>query len=525
MKNTSFFFGLLLSCALFGQNNIDVQHYALHLNIDPNQKTVNVEELIEIQLRNDALQIELDLIGLDKKGMGMEVSEVTLLKKSIAWRQLPDRLLVEIPKKYKNETVHLRILMQGQPMDGLVFSQNQFGEPTIFADNWPNRARFWYACHDHPSDKASYAFDIKAPNSFDVVANGSLVFGTPQPEDKQFVWWSYQIDEPIPTKVAVIGVADLVSKQIGEVGGIPIIGSVYPQDSITGLASFEVAPQILDFYQNTVGSYPFMQLNNVQSSARYGGMENASCIFYDEASLNNNRKSKLLIAHEIAHQWFGNSVTETDWQHLWLSEGFATYLTNYYIEQTEGQAPFHAQLAQDRKRVINFAKMFQAALVDSLTADLNERLNPNAYQKGSWVLHMLRVELGDSLFWMGIRNFYHDFEYKNASSEDFWHSIEKTTGQNLEPFFKQWLYQIGHPQIKAELITKDGQQFLNISQTQKQLFSFPLKVAFYDENNNVVMMRYQIAAHENSFAIPETLNYKKLRFELDPFTELLFEQN
>jgi aminopeptidase N len=523
MKNTSFLLSLILSCAIFGQKKIDVQHYSLHLNIDPNQKTLIVEELIEIQLLNDALQIELDLIGIDKNSMGMQVSEVSLFKKSIKWRQLPDHLLVEIPKKYKNQTVHLRILMQGQPQDGLVFGQNKFGEPTIFADNWPNRARYWYACHDHPSDKASYAFEIKAPNSLDVVANGSLVFGTPQQKEKQFVWWSYQIDEPIPTKVAVIGVADLVSKQMGEVDGISVIGSVYPQDSVIGLATFEVAPQILDFYQNTVGPYPFLQLNNVQSTTRYGGMENAGCIFYDEASLNNNRKSKLLIAHEIAHQWFGNSVTESDWQHLWLSEGFATYLTNYYIEQSEGQEPFHAQLKQDRMRVINFSKSFQAPLVDSLTSDLNERLNPNAYQKGSWVLHMLRVQLGDSLFWTGIRNFYHDFEYKNAASEDFWNSIEKTTGQDLDTFFKQWLYQEGHPQIKATLQVKEGQQYLNISQTQKLLFSFPLKVAFYDENKQVILMRYQISAKDHSFALPEFMTEKKLSFELDPHKELLFE--
>jgi aminopeptidase N len=240
--------------------------------------------------------------------------------------------------------------------------------------------------------------------------------------------------------------------------------------------------------------------------------------------LNNNLKSKLLIAHEIAHQWFGNSVTETDWQHLWLSEGFATYLTNYYIEQSEGQQPFQEQLAQDRMRVINFSKRFKAPLVDSLTSDLNERLNPNAYQKGSWVLHMLRIQLGDSLFWAGIRNFYSEFQYQNASSEAFWTSMEKSTGQELDEFFKQWLYQSGHPKIKASLETKDGQQYLNISQTQKQLFSFPLKVAFYDENNNVVMMRYQIAAHENSFALPASMNAKRLSFALDPFMELLFEQ-
>ena len=523
MKYTFLIISLFLSLSFFGQNDIDVQHYSLHLNVDPNQKTVTLEELIEIKLLNDALQIELDLIGPDKDGLGMEVTAVTILKKPIKWRQLPDGLVLDIPKKYKNEVINVLIVMQGKPQDGLVISNNKFGAPTIFADNWPNRARHWYACHDHPSDKATYTFDVDAPQSYEVVANGNLAFGTPQKEENGLIWWCYQIDEPIATKVAVIGVADFMTKEIGVVDNIPILAAVYPQDSLNGLASFEVAPQIIDFYQKTIAPYPFLQLNNVQSTTRYGGMENAGCIFYDEASLNNNRKSKLLIAHEIAHQWFGNSVTETDWQHLWLSEGFATYLTNYYIEQSEGQQPFHEQLAQDRMRVINFSKRFQAPLVDSLTSDLNERLNPNAYQKGSWVLHMLRVQLGDSLFWMGIRNFYHDFEYKNASSEDFWHSMEKTASQDLDPFFKQWLYQIGHPKIKTTLETKNGQQYLNISQTQKQLFSFPLKVAFYDENNNVVVMRYQIAAQENSFALPENLNHKKLRYELDPFTELLFE--
>lgn len=524
MKNSSLFLSLLLSLPLWSQIAFDVKHYALHLTLDPSQEVVILEELIEIQLINDALQLELDLIGPDKDGLGMQVTAVTISKKPIKWRQLPERLILEIPKKYKNEVINVLIFMQGEPQDGLVISKNKFGEPTIFADNWPNRARHWYACHDHPSDKATYTFDVDAPQSYVVVANGNLALGTPQKNENGLIWWSYQIDEPIATKVAVIGVAELRSTNLDTIQGIPVNAFVYPEDSVNGFASFEVAPQILDFYQKTIGPYPFTQLNNVQSTTRYGGMENAGCIFYDEASLLNNRKSKLLIAHEIAHQWFGNSVTETDWQHLWLSEGFATYLTNYYIEQSEGQQPFHEQLAQDRMRVIKFSKRFQAPLVDSLTSDLNERLNANAYQKGSWVLHMLRVQLGDSLFWSGIRNFYQEFKYQNASSEAFWASMEKTTGQNLNEFFEQWLYQIGHPKIKATLQTNDGQQFLNIAQTQKQLFSFPLKVAFYDENDNLVMMRYQIAAQQNSFALPASLNAKKLRYELDPFTELLFEQ-
>ena len=107
------------------------------------QTVCTLEELIEIKLLNDALQIELDLIGPDKDGLGMEVTAVTILKKPIKWRQLPDRLVLDIPKKYKNEVINVLIVMQGKPQDGLVISNNKFGAPTIFADNWPNRARHW----------------------------------------------------------------------------------------------------------------------------------------------------------------------------------------------------------------------------------------------------------------------------------------------------------------------------------------------------------------------------------------------
>jgi aminopeptidase N len=524
MKNTSLLLSFLLSFSLWSQNAIDVKHYALHLTLDPSQEEVILEELIEIQLNNDALQIELDLVGLNKDGLGMQVTAVTISKKAIKWRQLPDRLILEIPKKYKNEVINVLIFIQGKPQDGLVISKNKFGAPTIFADNWPNRARHWYACHDHPSDKATYTFDVLAPPSYEVVANGSLAFGTPKKEVNGLVWWCYHINEPIATKVAVVGVAELRSKNMDTIQGIPVNAFVYPEDSINGFASFKVAPTILDFYQKTIGPYPFTQLHNVQSTTRYGGMENAGCIFYDEASLNNNRKSKLLIAHEIAHQWFGNSVTESDWQHLWLSEGFATYLTNFYIEQSEGQQPFHQQLAQDRMRVINFSKSFQAPLIDSLTLDLNERLNPNAYQKGSWVLHMLRVQLGDSLFWAGIRNFYNEFQYQNATSEAFWTSMEKSTGQDLDDFFKQWLYQSGHPVIDAKLSEEDGQQFFELRQLQKEQFQFPLKVSFYYDNGEMSVQKFTINDSKHRFALPQITGKTITKFQLDPNTELLFEE-
>jgi aminopeptidase N len=254
-------------------------------------------------------------------------------------------------------------------------------------------------------------------------------------------------------------------------------------------------------------------------------MENAACIFYDEASLKANLNSTHLIAHEVAHQWFGNSVTEADWQHLWLSEGFATYVTNLYIENFEGQKAFHEQLKKDRIRVTNlYNNGFHQALVDSLTPNIQERLNANAYQKGAWVLHMLRQEMGDSLFFKGLSQFYLQFQNGNARSEDFVRVMRSQSSKDLSVFFKQWLYQERHPVIKARLSEEDGQQFFELRQLQKEQFQFSLKVAFYYDNGEMSIQKFTINDTKHRFVLPQIEGKKITKFQLDPNTELLFEE-
>jgi aminopeptidase N len=419
--------------------------------------------------------------------------------------------------------IQLFIQMSGEPRDGLIIDANKYGDTTFFADNWPNRAHYWYACHDHPSDKATYTFLVEAPSIYEVVANGSLLFKTPKPERNAIVW-HYAIEEPIPTKVAVVGVADFCTKEIGKVGQTPIIGTVYPKDSLLGLASFEVAPEILTFFEALVGPYPFKELNNVQSTTRYGGMENAGCIFYDENSLNADLRSTHLIAHEVAHQWFGNAVSEADWQHLWLSEGFATYLTNMYIETHEGKEAFLKQLASDRMRVYNlYNKGFHQALVDSITPSLLDRLNANAYQKGAWVLHMLRHEMGDSLFKVGLQQFYTTYKYQNATSQDFAHLMDSLCPKDLAPFFNQWLYQVGHPQLKTRLFMKKGIWYLEVIQVQEALFSFSIQLSLKSEDGSLDLIGFQVSERKQQFEIPAELTKNKVHITMDPNMKLLFE--
>jgi aminopeptidase N len=206
-------------------------------------------------------------------------------------------------------------------------------------------------------------------------------------------------------------------------------------------------------------------------------LENASAIFYFENSVGSPGVESLM-AHEIAHQWFGDAATETQWQYLWLSEGFATYMTHCYLENKYGADTLKTGMKKDRTKLIAFERRKLTPVVDtSIKNDFMQLLNPNSYEKGGWVLHMLRRRIGDKLFWKGISTYYAAYRNKNASSADFEAVIEKVSGQDLHTFFHQWLLTAGHPHvsIKQHYDTDAKQLTVTFTQTQDNLFTFPLE--------------------------------------------------
>jgi aminopeptidase N len=225
---------------------------------------------------------------------------------------------------------------------------------------------------------------------------------------------------------------------------------VYPEDRDVGFRDLGQAPPILRFYEEKLGPYPYEKLANVQSTTRYGGMENAAAIFYSEEAVADGKDDTPLLAHEIAHQWYGNTVTEADWPHLWLSEGVATYLTGLYLEHARGAAALRQYMERARRRVVRFhAGNPNTPLVDTTFSDPAELLTTNPYQKGAWVLHMLRYKLGTDTFWAGLRAYYERYRNENASTADFRAVMADVSGQELGTFFEQWTRRAGHPVIEG----------------------------------------------------------------------------
>lgn len=252
-------------------------------------------------------------------------------------------------------------------------------------------------------------------------------------------------------------------------------------------------------------------------------MENASCIFYYENSVN-AKDLESLMAHEIAHQWFGDNVTEQDWPHLWLSEGFATYMTDLYLESKYGEDSLKSILKNQREEVINFSKNNKMPVVDTTESKhLMRLLNANSYQKGAWVLNMLRRKIGDDLFWKGIRAYYKKYYGSNANTTELEKIFEQVSHQNLQTFFKQWLYTPGQPILNIDWKYDQSKKSvtINIKQAQDNLFEFPLEVGFVNGNKTVIKT-FDIKDKTTKKVV--LLKEEPEKIIVDPNVHLLFSQ-
>jgi aminopeptidase N len=384
---------------------------------------------------------------------------------------------------------------------------------------------------DHPSDKARVAFDVTAPARYAVVANGRRTGRTTLPGGRARTRW--QTDAPLPTKVMVIGVAAFAVVPTDTVAGVPVTSWVYPDDRAPGLADLAVTPRVLTFYAERLGAFPYAKLAGVQSTTRYGGMENASAVFYGERALADARRDDDLVAHEVAHQWFGDSVTEADWPHLWLSEGVATYLATRFLADAApsaatGRARLRRRMARARRRVVRFARQAPARpLVDTLARDPRTLLNANSYQKGAWVLHMLHARLGDAAFWDGLRTYHRRHRHGTATTADLRRAMEAASGDTLAAFVRQWTRRPGHPVLSvtwAPHAGRDGAPGVRVTVRQTQRgapFRFPLEVEATTADGPVRLTLPVAAARTATFT--RTLPAAPTALALDPRVRLLFE--
>lgn len=520
-----FFAGILFWPPLCGQDHqerwstIDVQHYHFDIKLSDTTDIIFCSAEVEILFKSEVQEFYLDLVNLTPQGRGMKIDRLTDNGDKVSFTQKNNQVRFSGKKNQKGTTRKLLIEYHGIPTDGLIISENKFGDRTFFGDNWPNRAHHWLPVVDHPSDKATVEFVITAPSHYGVVSIGSK---TMEIWGEEFITTHWEMNVPLSTKLMVIGVSPFEVDYLESASGIPVSSWVYPQNQEAGFHDFSVAIGPIDFFEKYIAPFPYTKLANVQSKTRYGGMENASCIFYHERTVTGNQNKESLFAHEIAHQWYGDAISELDWHHIWISEGFATYLTDIYIENEYGREAFLASMLDEKRQVLEFARQKLAPIVDTTLPVSVKLLNKNSYEKAGWVLHMLRHELGDELFQCCVRTFYNDFKYDNALTKDFLEVVEYLSGRDFKDFFQQWFHTAGHPVLSAPWKYKRGQVQLTIQQHQNQhLFHFPLDVSIELKDGTVVNQKLIVSQKEETFLIPTQA--KATRITLDPESWLLYE--
>ena len=461
----------------------DVINYDLEIGLSEKSEQIAGIANITIILNQNIKQIPLDFTGLNIQSV--------LINNSIAkYNYKKGKIFIDSKNFKANQTLTVRIEYNGKPDDGLIIGKNVHGNPSVFADNWPNRARFWFPSKDHPSDKATVSFTIHAPYKWKVIANGALIEKPKVSAENAIglkesrLTWRWKSSVPIPTYNMVIGAAEMDITTLGVAnfayspsslrsdGSIEVSNWTFPEDTEKSQLSFERSVEMVNFFTTKIGPYPYEKLANVQSSTRFGGMENASAIFYSQEAIAKGRNIESTVSHEIAHQWFGDSVTEKEWHHLWLSEGFATYFGALFFEQSDGRDNFIERMEKSKNRIFQ-SKVTDRPIVDYEVRDLFKLLNSNNYPKGAWVLHMLRGLLGDEIFFRGISKYYNRYNNRTALTKDFMKIMEEVSGKNLQYFFDQWIFSPGYPIIEFEQtwIPKNdgnGKMIITINQTQKK---------------------------------------------------------
>jgi aminopeptidase N len=438
---------------------VDVLDYTFAIALG--DATESIEGEATLLLRLDAATtsaVELDLVRLGEDGRGMTVREVIDGDGAeLAFAHGDDRLRVELAEgtapgdagaeRLRSLTVHYA----GMPRQGFRIAENRHGERTFFSDNWPQGARHWLPTVDHPSDKALCSFVVTAPAHYQVVASGRLVEECDLAGGLRRTRW--RTEAPIATKVMALGVARFVVHHYGDdVLGVPVEGWVFPADREVGLLHFARLPEMLRFFAGRLGAFPYAKLAAVQSTTRFGGMENASAVFLGEATIDAAAEGvEVLLAHEVAHQWFGDAVTERDWNELWLSEGFATYFAALYAEATYGRRRLEQMMERSRRRVLEWTAENPAGVVrPALAPPPEELLGAHVYHKGAWVLHMLRAEIGDQAFWRAMASYYARHRDETVGTDDLRRVVEEHAGRELGWFFDQWLGRPGHPVLATE---------------------------------------------------------------------------
>jgi aminopeptidase N len=486
----------------------DLQHLKLDLAFDWDAKSVAGTATHTLT----PLLPGLDSLVFHAAGLDVHQVRVNGAERPFALDPQAQTLTVKLDRPYgPADRIEAVIDYAAHPAAGLYFMGPDKAYPAkprqIYSQGESDLNRYWFPAWDYPNDRTTTEVVATVKPPLEVVSNGKLVEVTARPDGRKT--WHWSMDVPHATYLLSVAIGEF-TKVSEQWNGIPVDYYVPkgPKAEEEARRSFDMTPAVLDFYSKATGRpYPYAKYSQaVVIDYMWGGMENISATTQTSRTLHDARAaldftSEGLVAHEAAHQWFGDLVTCQDWSNAWLNEGFADYFTALYAGHAHGQDELDAQLDEYRRGYLREdASRYRRPIVTPRYVDSFTMFDGHTYAKGALVLHMVRFLLGDEGWWKGIHTYLDRFAGHAVVTRDLQEAMEDSTGAALGPLFDQYVYGAGHPELKVrwDWQPETHQVHVEIRQIQELtaetgLFSFPLEIALVGQKETVVR-RLPVAA-------------------------------
>ncbi|MBI1805387.1 MAG: HEAT repeat domain-containing protein [Ignavibacteriae bacterium] len=496
------------------ERTYDVLHYKLNLTFDVRGKSCQGDAAIMLV----PLRPGLDTIDLD--AAGLNVTRITLEDSKLEYILSGETLAIALGKPYGiHDTLTLSIRYSvTSPKKGLYFIQPDSGYPNkqwqVWSQGEQTDNHYWFPCYDAPNDKATSEVIATVDDGFTAVSNGKLV-SVKHDTNNHTATFHWIESKPHVSYLISVAIGEYVTVS-DSWNDCPIDNYVYARQKSDAMRSFGKTPAMLEYFSSKIGyRYPWEKYGHaLVHDFMYSGQENVSISTITDRTIHDARahldnSSDALVAHELAHQWFGDLVSFRDWSHSWLSEGFASYFEMLFQEYDKGRDAGWKEISDAQTAVVNSDRFDKRRpTVTNRYVNPSDLFDNRIYQKGACVLHMLRFILGDELFWKSINHYVEKFAFKNVETNDFKIAIEEATGYNLDWFFDEWLYKAGYPEFDITSRWDDQSRTVQLTVRQAQrtdsltgVFRTPVDIEVWVHGEPVIY-HVEITKQNETFSFP-----------------------